>query len=241
MRAFGALPEPNRDHEKKFPVLAGMAPPPTLERKLALPFDYQRKYNQKDNPACVGVALSIIMAMLNYGDTYDWMWLWQNSKDYDYVFSTINGDSQGTTLNGGCRCLKNRGHVMIDEIYRTRAKPNKADGISEYRWDKNCKAIFWSISRGVPAAVATDWYPFMNNPKLVKGIYMLDDFPTTAEATEGRHCYAIVGASTSLDLVWIAQSWGTDWPPLVGIRTGTLNKLLTNDGEVAIITDRYTR
>ena len=245
MRAFGALKEPNLDHEKKYPILSSMGPPPVVERRLTLPSNYQVDYDQKDDPACVGASLSIAMAMLNYGDVYDFKWLWQNAKDFDYVFSTKKGDNQGTTVNGACRVLKQLGHVMVDKILRMPMPANKADGIIEYRWDHSCNGILWSIGKGVPVVVATDWFSLMNYPEFFEGAYWIGrNAPDNLDILgipEGSHAYCIFAASTSKGYVSMAQSWGRDFPEEVRIPIKFMNKLLTRRGEVALITDRPTK
>jgi hypothetical protein len=240
MRKFGRLLPPDFTHMTKYPVLSSMAPPPVVERKLSLPANYQSHYNQGNTNGCVGASCSIAMAILNYGDIYDWAWLWQNAKDYDYIWSTKRGDDQGTTVNGAMRVLRNLGHVEIDPILKMPAKPHKDDGIAEYRWDHTHQGIFWSISKGVPVIVATAWHMSMDYPTMKDGEYMIG-LAEDIGPIEGSHAYCIVGASTSKKLVYIAQSWGRDWPELVGMPTAFLDKLLANQGEVALITDRPTR
>lgn len=103
-------------------------------------------YNQGTDGACVGFGCSRVMSLLNR-KRYDARWLWNEAKKVDEWPETNPGDDNGTSVRAGLDVLQRQGHI----VYRAKNEPdypNRAEGISAYRWIRSVDDLLTVLGYG---------------------------------------------------------------------------------------------
>lgn len=202
------------------------------ERTLRLP-NFHERYNQKSESACVGFASSWMMSVLNK-KLYDAIWLWEQAKHIDEWPWTNPGDNNGTSVRAAMDVLRTVGHVPV--IRNKERKPFLEDGIHRNRWAVRVDQIRTAIVTGTPVVFGINWYTNFNSPEKIEGRYWIGH---GIQGTYiGGHAVCIYAVSDRLQAVGIVNSWGKLYPPLVWMPYKTVETLLAEYAEAALVTDR---
>lgn len=158
-------------------------------------------YNQIREGACVGMAWSRAMSILNRV-RYSGRWHWDRCKELDQWRETNPGDNNGTSVRAGGEVLIRLGHVPWSprlangdgsHIARAGYVPRATAGIHTFRWARS-----------------------------------VDDI------------HAVLGnvRADKLGAISILNSWGKSWPRRVWLPDSVMDRLLREQGEAAVPTDR---
>jgi hypothetical protein len=234
-RGLGRRVPEDRRHVEKYPYAAlGLPTPATVEVALPLPA-YRQAYDQRRTQGCVGYSSSWMMSLLNRR-RYDPVWLWNEAKRVDPFADTQPGDRSETTVRAALDVLRDQGHRRV---WGQRALPaRRSEGISENRWATTVDQIRTTLGRGVPVVLGIDWYRSFDDPEQVGRNYWIGRGRLGKRV--GGHAMCIYRASDRLQAVGIVNSWGTRYP-LVLMSYGLLERLLDQDGEATLVTDRVRR
>jgi hypothetical protein len=233
-RAFGLgrrVP-PDFVHVDKYPYSAVAGPVPgRVEASLPLP-RYRGLYDQGRRQACVGFASTWMTSLLNRR-RYDPLWLWNQAKVRDTIPETEFGDRNQTTLRAALDVLRLEGHRRV--WGRHVAPPQLGEGIAENRWATSVDQIRTSIESGVPVVLGVNWYASFNRPERVGNCSWIGR--GSLGRLLGGHAVCVYRASDRLEAVGLVNSWG-DRYPLTMLPYATLDRLLREDGEATLVTDR---
>lgn len=232
--------------EAAFPV-----PPPGSERLLNVQrtADYRRHYDQGRDGACVGFSQSWDQSILNR-TRYDALWLYRTAQAIDEWDDTP--PEEGTSLRAGFDVLRQIGHR---QFWGGRARNESLHhGISANRWTTNVDEVRATIWAGVPANLGIWWYRQFSNPAQLP---RLDDAgrPVVAFGIErfdwwigrlnvqwgprdGGHAISIVGFDDRREAFALRNTWGDSYPFLVWLPYASYERLMDEDGETGIVTDR---
>lgn len=245
---LGRLVPPDFEHVKKY-ALSNVITPETfvVEKLLVLPV-WHAQHDQGSEGACVGFGTTMMLTMLNLHQCrmqgakdvyirYNPWWLWDRAKETDTFPDTNPGDSNGTTVRAACEVLQIQGHVVWENEAdpKSFAVAEALSGISAYRWAQNIDEVRQCIRDNVPVAIGVNWYQNFDKPEYVNGEYWIGR--GDLGLIRGGHCVCIYGASDQRQAVRIKNSWGASYPE-VWMSYEVLNRLLSEDGEVAVITDK---
>ncbi len=243
--ALGRRTPDSFNHVEKYPFSA-VQPLSTISvnRSLRLPY-WHKTWDQGSEGACVGFGTSMMLSIINeaqaraalhlpYSHRYDPHWLWNQAKIVDEWPDTNPGDNNGTSVHAGCDVLRTQGHVRV--ISGKDRAPNVAEGISTNRWATSVDEVRTAISLGIPCSIGVNWYSNFDNPMLASdGKNWIGK--GSLGSIRGGHCVCIYGAWDKYQAVCIKNSWGGSYP-LVWMPYTTLARLIAEDGEVALVTDR---
>ena len=114
----------------------------------------------------------------------------------------------------------------------------KLNLITEYRWAFGIDDAIDAIVGHGPVVLGIPWYESMFSPD-ARG------YLTVGGSVAGGHCLVAYGYMpndpvTGSDTIWLRNSWGPGWGAngTAYIRTRDLSRLLSEDGEACIPTDR---
>lgn len=229
---WGRLVPSDTLHIEKYPFSAIV--PETVEvveRSLPLP-RYRTAYNQGREGACVGFASSWMMSVLNRR-FYDARWLWDRAKECDEWQYTNPGDNNGTSVRAAMDVLRQIGHCRV---YRRKTNPaDLTEGIHENRWATSVDQIRTCIANGTPVVIGVNWYRNFDTPVKKGRAYWIGE--GDLGFVRGGHAVCIFRASDRLQAVGIVNNWGLGYP-LTWMPYDTLTRLLDEDGEATMVTDR---
>lgn len=243
MSHFGRRIPPDFEHVSRW-ALAEAAlptPPANTEKSLGLPW-WWKQHNQGSGGACVGWGESAMMSITNrfqrYQTTgqyvtyrYECQWLYKQAQLVDAFPDTPPGE--GTTLNAGGRILKTQGHRRVQN---GKVGPALLEhGISAYRWAVNHNEIRAAIFAGLAVAIGINWYNAFWAPYMMDGDRWVD-IPA-GNKVSGGHCVCLYRMSDKRQAFSLMNSWGASYPP-VWLGYETMDRLLHEDGEAMVITDR---
>ena len=231
-RPLGRLVPTDWTHVTRFPFSA-VAPsvPARVEKSLPLPA-YRQKYNQGREGACVGFASSWLMSILNRR-YYDARWLWSEAKKIDEWPDTNPGDNKGTSVRAAMDVLRDIGH---SRVFRGKTHPPAPpEGIEENRWATTVDEIRSAIHAGTPVVLGINWYTNFDRPERFGGNWWIGR--GNLGHVRGGHAVCIYRASDRLQAVGIVNNWGMS-TPLVLMPYATLQRVLGEQGEAALVTDR---
>ncbi|MEA2273640.1 MAG: hypothetical protein QOI98_2348 [Solirubrobacteraceae bacterium] len=235
LRGLGRRIPEDRNHIQKYPYAAlGFATPTTVERALRL-LPYSAAYNQRRTHGCVGYSSSWMMSLLNRR-RYDPVWLWNEAKLVDPFADTQPGDRSETTVRAAMDVLRAQGHRRV--FGGRELDPRRSDGITVNRWATSVDEIRTSISRGTPVVLGIDWYASFDNPVRDGREWWIGRERLGRKV--GGHAVCIYRASDRLNAVGIVNSWGPRYP-LALMDYALLQRLLDQDGEATLVTDRRNR
>jgi hypothetical protein len=223
-------------HVEKYPFSAlGYAAPVAVERTLPL-LPYTSAYDQGNTHGCVGYSSSWMMSLLNRR-LYAPRWLWDEAKRVDPYDDTQPGDSEETTVRAAMDVLRAQGHRRV--FGGREMEPRRSEGISENRWAVTVDEIRTSISRGVPVVLGCNWYESFDHPERIGREWWIGRGRRLGPK-KGGHAVCIYRASDALGAVGIVNSWGPGYPRVL-VSYERLEKLLSQNGEATLVTDRHPR
>lgn len=226
-------------HVTKYPYSA-VAPTTVAiaERRLALPTQYRDFYNQGSEGACVGFSSSWMMSTLNRRK-YDARKLYQEAQRIDEWSDTP--PAEGTSVRAGMDVLRTVGHWRFFRGLQKIA--GVMEGISANRWATSVDDVRTAIQCGTPVVFGVNWYSSFDHPVL-KGV---GDEPGRPEYWVGTHAYigyirgghaiCAYAVSDKRQAVRWVNSWGQEYPR-VWVPYDMIERLIREDGEVALVTDR---
>jgi hypothetical protein len=174
-----------------------------------------------------------------YTVRYDSWWLWDRAKEIDYWSDTNPGDDNGTSVSASMDILRTLGHVRQPKTTISgRAvdpSPRSAEGIAANRWATNVDEMRTALAAGIPISIGVNWYANFDRPtgsgrEQWIGVGDLG-------RKRGGHCVCIYGASDRRQAFRVKNSWGKAYP-LVWLPYNTMQRLLDEDGESTLVTDR---
>lgn len=229
-RPLGRNTRNQNEHILKYPYSA--VAPPTVDyvyNILRLP-KWHKEHDQGSEGACVGFGTSMMMSLVNR-KRYDPWWLWRRARLTDgWPDNDDLSESEGTWVNSACEVLRTEGHV----IYNT-SNPDITQGISKYRWATTVDQMRTALASGIPISIGIDWYSNFDEPVYKNQQYWigLGDLGSI----RGGHCVCIYGASDPKQAFRVKNSWGSSYPQ-VWLPYKVMQKLLYQEGEACLITDR---
>lgn len=248
--ALGRRVPQDFDHVQKYPLRAA-ATPQTVEKILYLPW-WHKTHDQGHEGACVGFGTSMLAAIVNthqrqtqnlrpFTRRYDPWWLWDEAKKIDDWPDTNPGDDNGTSVRAACEVARTSGLVRVTPVGNQPAHslgsgtPDQAEGVAAYRWAQTVDEMRACIAAGIPISIGVNWYSNFDHPETVSGSKWIGrgDLGTV----RGGHCVCIYGASDKRGAFRVKNSWGASYP-LVWLTYGAMDRLLSESGEAAIITDK---
>lgn len=219
------------EHQDRYPLRAVMPTSvATVERALRLP-PFRARMDQGNEGACVGWSWSWAMSILNQR-FYDARWLYHQAQSVD----EWPGESyDGTSVRAGGDVLRDLGHCRL--LKGVTSVPDLADGIAANRWVTSIDDIRTAIATGLPVVLGINWHrsffaPIRDSPK--------DDWwigRGDLGRVAGGHAIAAYGASDKRQAIKLVNTWGLNYP-VVWLPYTTLQRLLDEDGEGAVPTDR---
>ena len=243
----------NFDHVSKHPYTIAQSTP-MVNRVLALP-SWHWTHAQGRQGSCVGHGSVMERAITNTAQNriarlfkptrrYDPIDLWNQAKLVDPWSDTNPGDDNGTTVSAGYDVLRNRGPVRVKSMKLVNdaptpvgsyVTPDIADGIMANRWAISVDQVRTAIASGQPCTIGVNWYDNFDFPEgSGKEVWIGRG---NLGQVRGGHCVCIYGASDTRQAVRIKNSWGRDYP-LVWMPYTALSRLINEDGEVTLVTDR---
>lgn len=238
-------------HVEKYPFSA-VAPTTVtkVNKTLKLP-SWHWTHDQGDEGACEGFGNSMMMAVINlqqrktsvppikpFTVRYDSWWLWDRAKEIDEWADTNPGDSNGTSGRACCDVLRTLGHVQVANKTNGRTvdpTPLILNGITANRWATTVDEMRSGIADGLPIAIGVNWYRNFDHPvKKNNGFWIGEG---DLGAVRGGHCVCVYGASDSKQAFRVKNSWGSTYP-LVWLTYSAMERLLHEEGEAALVTDR---
>jgi len=241
--ALGRRQPTDWKHVERYQLAGPLAATPiTVEDCLPLPYTLRPIYDQGQEGACVGYGWSWAMSILNTVDTYklvtaryDPRWLYQQAQLLDEWPETP--PEEGTSVRAGGDVLRMMGHVRVRH---GKDQPvSLAEGIAENRWATSVDEMRACISKGVPVVIGVNWYTDFFEPEAIQKGHMQEFWigHRALGRVEGGHCVCVYGASDDRQAFRIVNNWGKSWP-LVWMPYDTMARLIREDGEVAVITDK---
>lgn len=254
-RALGRLAPPDDNHIRSYPFGA-LAPtaPTTVNRVLRLPL-WHWTHDQGHEGSCVGHGTAMERAITNTSQNilarilglktrrYDPIDIWNQAKLVDGDPNTNPGDDNGTYVRSAYDTLRNIGPCPVKTMELVNGIPtpvgelprDKNEGIAANRWATTVDEVRAAIDSGIPCAIGINWYSNFDNYQEFASEHWIGR--GDLGNVRGGHCVCIYGASDRRQAVRIKNSWGRDYP-LVWMPYETLQRLINEDGEVAIVTDR---
>lgn len=238
------------DHIDKYPFSTVMDAAPVRVEKLLLLPTWHKKHNQGREGACVGFAVSMMLAILNQAQCrregadnpyvrYNPWWLWDRAKEIDPWSDTNPGDQNGTTVRAACEVLRTRGHVYWpDENSNAACGPEQQEaGIATYRWASGVDEGRAAIAADLPIAMGSKWFTGFDKPTYHNGEWWIGKEGSNLGYMRGGHAYCVYGASDERQAFRIKNSWGGEYPE-VWMPYKTADFLIRENGEFALVTDR---
>lgn len=245
-------------HVEKHPFSAIASVPAslTVEKVRKLP-KWHWTHNQGNEGSCVGHGVSMERAITNTaqnslarlirpGRRYDPIWLWNEAKKTDEWPDTNPGDDNGTSVRAAYDVLRTEGTRRVKSMVLEGGIPTPVDprpvdineGIFSNRWTQSVDEMRLAVSQGIPVAIGVNWYEDFDTPVLVDSKqYFIGVNSTKLGSVRGGHCVCIYGASDKRQAFRVKNSWGHDYP-LVWLPYKTMARLLSEDGEASLVTDR---
>lgn len=222
--------------------------PDVVEHILDVPRSMREVYDQGREGACVGYSESWAQSIYNRL-RYGAIWLYREAQRID-EWPGENYD--GTSVRAGFEVLRTRGHRQLRGQLM---KPEDVGhGITAYRWTKSSDDVRAAIAAGKPVTLGINWYRQFSSPLQVR---RLDDQgkPLTEFGIErydwvigglgvqwgpidGGHAITVVGASDQRQAFALCNTWGFSYPFIVWLPYSAFTRLMNEDGEAGIVTDR---
>lgn len=249
-RALGRRKPKDRRHVELYPFSA-VAPESveSVETVLTLP-DWHWTHDQGHEGSCVGHGSAMERAISNIAQhhkdfRYNPLWIWDQAKLRDEWPDTNPGDSNGTSVRAAYDVLRQLGLTKVEDMaldaegdpYAVGEGPVKhRQGVRKNRWAATTDEMRQAISGGNPVTIGVNWYSNFDNPQeKIAGEWWVGE--GSLGSIRGGHCVCVYGASDEREAFIFKNSWGREYP-LVWIPYTTMQKLLDDDGEATLQTDR---
>jgi hypothetical protein len=231
------------DHVTKFPgrqLRMIQRTVENVEKTFTLTNRYIDIYDQGSEGACVGFGESIHMSLLNH-KLYDALWLYHRAQARDEYPDTPPAD--GTSLRAGFDVLRDEGHRRL---WSGQSRPPEIDeGIVDVnRWLTTVDEVRTAIADGKPVTFGINWYDGFYEPSKKRVGKKTEAWfvpPDEWGSIAGGHCICCIGASDKRQALLFQNSWGRSLFGINGrawMAYDTATRLLSEDGEAAIVTDR---
>jgi len=232
------------EHVEKYPYRALQpAIPQVAERALVLP-SWHWTHDQGSEGACEGHGNAMMMSILNK-KRYDPFELYYEGRRND---EWPGEDYDGTSGRAVCKVLQQRGPCVGQQFVQTNdgvhpkktLSPSTTDGIQRYRWATTVDEMRAALNDGNPIAIGINWYRQFDPNGLVKRgtDWWIDETKQLGSSDiRGGHCVCLYRVSDKNQAFRVKNSWGKDYP-LVWLPYKTMETLLSQYGEAALITDR---
>jgi hypothetical protein len=223
-------------HVERYGLMGAAAVTPEhVERLLPLPYGLRRFYDQGDEGACVGYGWSWAMSILNgepgHVVKYDAGWLYHAAQLADDWPETPPED--GTSVRAGGDVLRLQGAVRM--LRGKDQAVNLQDGIAADRWATSVDQMRACILAGLPVVIGVNWYHNFDTPVPVGRETWIGR--GDLGSIRGGHCVCLYGASDRRQAFRLVNNWGISYP-LVWLPYDVMQRLIGEDGEVAVIVDR---
>lgn len=241
---------PDFEHVARYPLQALIEdpaevfaiPPEGVEKNLGLPW-WWKQHDQGVEGSCVGFGCSAMTSITNHRQrllqtrkdvTYRYAsrWLYLEAQLVDEWGDTPPGE--GTSVRAGCEILQTRGHRRVQGGVEGPESPTH--GISAYRWATTHDEIRAAIYGDCAVAIGVNWYTAADNPEL----YNKERWILRGNAwgpIRGGHCICLYRMSDRRQAFAAMNSWNGSYPP-VWIPYVAMNRLLGEQGEACVVTDR---
>lgn len=247
---LGRHAPPDFDHVSRYALSAlGLATPATVERTLKLP-SWHWSHDQGGTGTCTGHGSAMERAITNgmqAGTTfrYDPIWEYEEAR-------RVGGDPNpddleaGWTVRGVYDVWRREGgrpvySMRLDSsgIPRpVREKPKTAAAeVAATRWGTTVDELRAGIAAGLPVTMGVNWYSRFDDPTYLGADRWAARDGDDLGSIRGGHCFAFYGASDRRQGFKIKNSWGRSYP-LCWIAYSVVERLLGEDGEAALVTDR---
>ena len=227
-------------HVQKYGIRAALPVTPlVVEDSLKIPYGFRRYYDQGTEGACVGFGCSWAMSTLNLQKSYrnnfpkyDANWLYRAAQLVDDWEETP--PEEGTSVRAAMDVLRDQGHRV--RRYRKLWPADPAHGIQTNRWATHVDEMRAAIEVGIPVVIGINWYQNFDTPRQRwNGEWWIGE--GNLGSLRGGHCVCVYGASDERQAFRIVNNWGMSYP-LVWMPYDTMQRMLNEYGEAAIITDR---
>ena len=222
-------------HVERFGLAAlKIATPDHVEHTLPLPPWAHEFYDQGAEGACVGFGSSHMMSILNK-HRFDARWLWDQAKMVDEWPDTNPGDDQGTSVRAAMDVLRRAGHSRIVRGHREPVE--LGEGIDANRWATTVDEMRTAIHLGVPVTIGVNWYDAFDFPDQVRSDFFAAKLRPLG-SVRGGHCVCVFAASDRRQAVAFTNNWGASYPRKVWVPYEVMQRLLDEEGEATLVTDR---
>jgi hypothetical protein len=215
---------------------------------LNVPRQYRQLYDQGQEGACVAYSESWAMSIVNR-TKYHAPWLYNEAQLVDEFTDTP--PEAGTSLRAGFDVLRTKGHR---QVWGSRIREaDEKHGIVANRWATTVDEIRAALAGGTPVVLGINWYRQFSSPEQRT---RLDDMGHEVAAfgilrydywigniahwgpVDGGHAIAVVGYDDARAAFALCNTWGFSYPFIVWLPYSALLRLLGEEGEAGIITDR---
>lgn len=226
----------------------------TVNKVLRLPY-WHWQHDQGSEGSCVGHGVAMERAITNTAQNvvlnalgiktrwYDSIDIWNRAKEIDPWSETNPGDDNGTSVHAAYDVCREQGIRRVSSMKLVNGIPTpqgeKArdlkEGVATNRWATTVDEIRTAISLGLPVTVGVNWYSNFDTPVWINKETWIGqgDLGTI----RGGHCVCLYGASDRRQAFKVKNSWGRSYP-LVYMPYSVMARLLKEDGEAALVTDR---
>lgn len=206
------------------------------ERTLSLPRQYRATYDQGTEGACVGFACSWMMSIFNRR-LYDACRLYQEAQRVDEWDDTPPGE--GTSVRAGLDVLRALGHWVKPHRAPFADLADPAHGIHENRWATTVDEVRTAIALGCPVVLGVNWYSNFDRPDRVPRRGLVEHWIGRGDLgnVRGGHAICAYRVSDARQAIGLVNSWGASYP-LVWVPYDTVQRLINEAGEAALVTDR---
>lgn len=249
-KPLGRRAPPNLDHVVAYPLRTLITqdvlpvPPAGTEKSLGLPW-WWKQHDQGFEGSCVGFGSSAMMSVTNHYQrlettgrdiTYRYAprWLYSQAQLVDEWGETP--PEEGTSVRASCQILHEKGHRRVQN--GVEGPVMTEHGISAYRWATTVDEMRAALYAGLAVSIGVNWYSGMDDP------YLHDPYSGVVEywidvkgSVRGGHCLCVFRMSDRRQAFRLMNSWGGAYPP-VWISYSHMQRLLDEQGEAAVITDR---
>lgn len=244
------------DHVEKFPFSA-VAPRTVMQvnKVMKLPY-WHWQHDQGAEGSCVGHGIAMERAITNTAQNivlnalgiktrwYDSIDIWNRAKEIDPWPDTNPGDDNGTSVHAGYDVAREQGIKRVKKMSLVGGKPTPIEGqprdlkegVVTNRWALTVDEMRSGISFGLPIAIGVNWYSNFDTPITINDEYWIGKRATLG-GIRGGHCVCIYGASDKRQAFRVKNSWGRGYP-LVWLPYSVMQRLLDEEGEAALVTDR---
>lgn len=217
-------------------MVQAAAPVLKVNQRLNIPTQYIPKYDQGQEGACVGFAWSWAMSILNRR-FYAARKLYIEAQHRDQYTDTP--PEEGTDVVAGAQVLMEQGHWRFA---RGVTFPLAAfEGIKDFRSARTVDEIRLAISLNTPVVLGINWYSDFDTPRWIDvgagGKRWWIGYSGVLDVVRGGHAICCCGARDDIEAFTLVNSWGNNYP-IVEIPYKVVERLLNEDGEAIIPTDR---